>query len=86
MIEVDLGHSLREPVHRVARDVLDWNSQGKRSRGAPGGREKGFWRIYNGQRSGQVWRNSKRRVQDRRECEMWVGGLGPDPVVQRLWR
>ena len=54
LIEFDLGHTLSEPVHRVARDVLDWNSQGKRSRGAPGGRERGFRRIYYGQRSGQV--------------------------------
>ena len=45
-----------------------------------------FGGIYNVQRSGQVWRNSKRRVQDRRECEKWVGGLWPDPVRQRLGR
>jgi len=35
-----LGHSLRKPIDDITRQALEWNPQGKRSRGRP----KNTWR------------------------------------------
>jgi len=35
-----LGHTLRKPIDDITRQVLEWNPQGKRSRGRP----KNTWR------------------------------------------
>ena len=72
-----IGHTLRKPGNSITKKALDWNPQGKRSRGRP----RGTWRrvIENDvQRSGKTWNNVKKLAQDREGWKVCVGGLYPD--------
>ena len=79
-----IGHTLRKPGGSISRKALDWNPQGKRSRGRP----KGTWKrvverdIHS---SGQEWSEIKRLAQDREGWRMFVDGLYPDPGWERQW-
>ena len=73
-----IGHTLRKPGSSITRKALDWNPQGKRSRGRP----RGTWkRVLESdiQRSGQAWSTVKRLAQDRKGWKTFVDGLYPDP-------
>ena len=72
-----IGHTLRKPGC-TTRKVLDWNPQGKRSRGRP----RGTWRRVTEndvQRSGKTWNSVKKLAQDRERWRVFVRGLYPDP-------
>ena len=71
-----LGHTLRKPRKSITRQSLQWNAQGKRSRGRP--RTK--WRRNLEEEmkaSGNSWRDITRMAQDRREWGTVVRGLYP---------
>ena len=73
-----IGHTLRKPVNNITRKALDWNPQGKRSRGRP----RGTWRRVRESdvlRSGQTWNDVKKLAQDREKWKEFVGGLYPGP-------
>ena len=72
-----IGHTLRKPGS-TTRKVMDWNPQGKRSRGRP----RGTWRRVTEndvQRSGMTWNSVKKLAQDRERWRVFVRGLYPDP-------
>ncbi|KAK3770541.1 hypothetical protein RRG08_059696 [Elysia crispata] len=71
-----LGRTLRKPRKSITRQSLQWNAQGKRSRGRP--RTK--WRRNLEEEmkaSGNSWRDITRMAQDRREWGTVVRGLYP---------
>ena len=73
-----IGHTLRKPANNITRKALDWNPQGKRSRGRP----RGTWRRMRENdvlKSGQTWNNVKKLAQDREKWKEFVGGLYPGP-------
>ena len=73
-----IGHALRKPGSSITRKALDWNPQGKRSRGRP----RGTWRRVREndvQRSGKTWNSIKKIANDREEWKVFVRGLYPDP-------
>ncbi|KAK3764917.1 hypothetical protein RRG08_025437 [Elysia crispata] len=71
-----LGHTLRKPRNSITRQSLQWNPQGKRSRGRP-------WTTWRRnleeemKASGHSWRDITRMAQDRREWSTVVRGLYP---------
>ena len=71
-----LGHTLRKPRNSITRQSLQWNPQGKRSRGRP----RTTWRRNLEEEmkaSGHSWRDITRMAQDRREWGTVVRGLYP---------
>ncbi|GFS21899.1 hypothetical protein ElyMa_006936800 [Elysia marginata] len=73
-----IGHTLRKPCGSITKNVLDWNSQGKRSRGRP----IGTWRRVRDndvKDSGHTWNHVKRMAQDRERWRGFVDGLYPAP-------
>ena len=71
-----MGHTLRKENNSIPKKVLDWNPQGKRTRGRP----RLTWRrIREGdvERSGKSWKEIKKIAQDRKEWKAFVGGLYP---------
>ena len=73
-----IGHTPRKPGNCITKKVLDWNPQGKRSRGRP----RGTWRRVREsdvQRSGKSWNNVKKLAQDRENWKVFVCGLYPGP-------
>ncbi|GFS11852.1 hypothetical protein ElyMa_003096400 [Elysia marginata] len=59
-----IGHTLRKLCVSITKNVLDWNPQGKRSRGRP----RGTWRRVRDndvKDSGHTWNHVKRMAQDR---------------------
>ena len=71
-----LGHTLRKPRNSSTRQSLQWNPQGKQSRGRP----RTTWRRNLEEEmkaSGHSWRNITRMAQDRREWGTVVRGLYP---------
>ena len=78
-----LGHTLRKPRNSITRQSLQWNPQGKRSRGRP----RTTWRRNLEEEmkaSGHSWRDITRMAQDRREWGTVVRGLYP-LQGERLW-
>ena len=72
-----IGHTLRKPYTSITRKALEWNPQGKRSRGRP----KGTWKRVMEEdidKSGQAWTSIKKMAQDRDGWKAFVGGLYPD--------
>ena len=73
-----IGHTLRKTGNSITKKALDWNPQGKRSRGRP----RSTWKrvverdVLRGRRT---WNNIKRLAQDRGEWRVFVSGLYPDP-------
>ena len=73
-----IGHTLRKSGNSITKRALDWNPQGKRSRGRP----RGTWRRVRENdvcRSGKTWTEVKKLAQDREEWRGFVSGLYPDP-------
>ena len=73
-----IGHTLRKSDSSITKKALDWNPQGKRSRGRP----RGTWRrVMNEdiERSGKAWNRIKKLAQDRRIWKEFVSGLYPGP-------
>jgi len=73
-----IGHTLRKENNCIPKKALDWNPQGKRTRGRP----RLTWRrIREGdvKRSGKSWKEIKKIAQDRKEWKGFVGGLYPGP-------
>ena len=73
-----IGHTLRKKNNCIPKKALDWNPQGKRTRGRP----RLTWRrIREGdvKRSGKSWKEIKKIAQDRKEWKGFVGGLYPGP-------
>ncbi|GFR93084.1 guanosine-3',5'-bis(diphosphate) 3'-pyrophosphohydrolase MESH1 [Elysia marginata] len=73
-----IGHTLRKPCGSITKNVLDWNPQGKRSRGRP----RGTWRRVKDNDvkvSGHTWNHVKRMAQDRERWRGFVDGLYPAP-------
>ena len=73
-----MGHTLRKENNSIPKKALDWNPQGKRTRGRP----RLTWRrIREGdvERSGKSWKEIKKIAQDRKEWKGFVGGLYPGP-------
>lgn len=73
-----IGHTLRKPSSSITKKALDWNPQGKRSRGRP----RGTWRRVRDsdvQKSGMSWTKVKALAQDRDKWKGFVGGLYPGP-------
>ena len=73
-----IGHTLRKPSTSITRKALDWNPQGKRSRGRP----RGTWRRIiekDVQKSGMTWNRVKKLAQDREKWKVFVRGLYPGP-------
>ena len=73
-----IGHTLRKPSTSITKKVLDWNPQGKRSRGRP----HGTWRRITEkdvQKSGMTWNGVKKLAQDREKWKVFVRGLYPGP-------
>ncbi|KAK3757375.1 hypothetical protein RRG08_058232 [Elysia crispata] len=71
-----LGHTLRKPRNSITRQSLQWNPQGKRSRGRP----RTTWRRNLEEEmkaSGHSWRDIIRMAQDRRGWGTVVRGLYP---------
>ena len=71
-----IGHTLRKTGSCTTRKVLEWNPQGKRSRGRP----RGTWRRVTEsdvQKSGKTWNSVKKLAQDREKWEAFVRGLYP---------
>ena len=73
-----IGHTLRKSDSSITKKALDWNPQGKRSRGRP----CGTWRSVmkeNIKRSGKAWNIIKKLAQERRTWKEFVGGRYPGP-------
>ena len=73
-----IGHTLRKEGNTITKKALDWNPQGKRSRGRP----RGSWRRIREddvRRSGMTWNAVKKLAQDREEWKVFVRGLYPEP-------
>ena len=73
-----IGHTLRKTGSCTTSKVLDWNPQGKRSRGRP----RGTWRRVTEsdvQKCGKTWNSVKKLAQDREKWRAFVRGLYPDP-------
>ncbi|GFR67787.1 hypothetical protein ElyMa_000259000 [Elysia marginata] len=71
-----IGHTRRKPCGSITKNVLDWNPQGKRSRGRP----RGTWRRVRDndvKDSGHTWDHVKRMAQDRERWRGFVDGLYP---------
>ena len=71
-----IGHTLRKSGSCITKKVIDWNPQGKRSRGRP----RGTWRRIKEsdvQKSGKTWNDIKRLAQDRERWKVFVRGLYP---------
>ena len=71
-----LGHTLRKLRNSITRQSLQWNPQGKRSKGRP----RTTWRRNLEEEmkaSGHSWRDITRMAQDRREWGTVVRGLYP---------
>ena len=69
-----IGHTLRKPAGNITKNALDWNPQGKRSRGRP----KGTWRRVVDKEvkdSGNTWNHVKQMAQDRGKWKDFVDGL-----------
>ena len=73
-----IGHTLRKNGCSITKKALDWNPQGKRTRGRP----RGTWRRVvekDIQRGGRSWNELKKIAQNRGEWKLFVSGLYPDP-------
>ncbi|GFR81796.1 hypothetical protein ElyMa_005935000, partial [Elysia marginata] len=73
-----IGHTLRQPCGSITKSLLDWNPQGKRSRG----RSRETWRRVRDndvKDSGHTWNHVKRMAQDRERWSGFLDGLYPAP-------
>ena len=69
------GHTLRKANNSIQKKALDWNPQGKRTRGRP----RLTWRRIREEdveRSGKSWKEIK-NAHDRKEWKGFDGGLYP---------
>jgi hypothetical protein len=71
-----IGHTLRKGNEAIEREALDWNLQGKRTRGRP----KQMWRISvhnEALEKGKSWSKVKRMARDRTRWRRFVDTLCP---------
>ena len=69
-----IGHTVRKPPSNITRQALNWNPQGKRSRGRP----KNTWRRElekDIKQMGFSWKEMERIAQDRDRWRIEVDGL-----------
>ena len=73
-----IGHTLRKDGNSITKRALEWNPQGRRTRGRP----RGTWRRVverDTERGGKTWSQVKKLAQDRERWRAFVCGLYPDP-------